>query len=370
MPAKSSPCYDIRTLQFRLKDKHAGVLREKAIAVNLVWNYCNELAFRVLEREQRFLKKYDYHAFTAGAGKDLGLHSQTVQAVYEEYATRRAQFHKAKLRWRASFGVRRNLGWIPFKASALRYRNGQLFFSGINTPLSLWDSYGLAAYDVVSGNFAEDARGRWYLNVVVKIARGPRNASARAVGIDLGLTHPAVTSDGQRADSARWYRQMETHLALAQRANKKDRVRAIHAKIKARRKDALHQFSTALVRQYGALFVGNVSSQSQIKTGRAKSALDAGWGLLRTLLQYKCDSAGAWFEDTNEAYSTVTCSVCNKRTGPSGLEGLRIREWTCTECGEPHDRDVNAARNILALGLERLAGGIPALPAFQAAAVG
>ena len=352
------PCYDTRTLRLRLKDKHASVLREKAVAVNQVWNYCNALAARVLEREQRFLKKYDYHAFTAGAGKELGLHSQTVQAVYEEYATRRAQFHKAQLRWRKSFGTRRNLGWVPFKASALRYRNGQLFFSGIDKPLRLWDSYGLSSFDIVSGNFAEDARGRWYLNVVVKIARGPRNTSARVAGIDLGLTHPAVTSDGQRADTARWYRAMEERLARAQRANKKQRVQALHAKIKARRKDALHQFSTALVRQYGALFIGNVSSQSQLKSGRAKSALDAGWGLLRTMLQYKCDSAGVWFEEVNEAYSTVTCSVCNKRTGPSGLEGLRIREWACMECGKHHDRDVNAARNILALGLERLAGGI------------
>ncbi len=62
--------------------------------------------------------------------------------------------------------------------------------------------------------------------------------------------------------------------------------------------------------------------------------------------------------EVNEAYTTVTCSVCNNRTGPKGLEGLRIREWSC-ECGVTHDRDINAAKNILAVGHGRLAGGIP-----------
>ena len=79
------------------------------------------------------------------------------------------------------------------------------------------------------------------------------------------------------------------------------------------------------------------------------------------MLQYKCDDAGVWFEEVDEKYSTVTCSVCKKRTGPTGREGLRIREWTCLECGAHHDRDVNAARNILAVGRDRLAVGIPVL---------
>ncbi len=86
-------------------------------------------------------------------------------------------------------------------------------------------------------------------------------------------------------------------------------------------------------------------------------------------LQYKCDDAGVWFDEVNEAYSTQTCSVCNSRTGPKGLEGLGVREWTCSECGTTHHRDRNAARNILAAGHRRLAVGIPVLPA-QAAAYG
>jgi len=96
-----------------------------------------------------------------------------------------------------------------------------------------------------------------------------------------------------------------------------------------------------------------------VKTNKAKSVLDAGWSTLKTMLEYKCDHAGIIFEEINEAYTTVTCSCCKKRTGPTGQEGLRIRDWSCPECGASHDRDVNAAMNILALGHERLAVGIP-----------
>jgi transposase len=95
----------------------------------------------------------------------------------------------------------------------------------------------------------------------------------------------------------------------------------------------------------------------------AKSVLDAGWSTFRTMLQYKCDDAGVWFDQIDEAYSTQTCSACEARSGPKGLKGLGIREWSCSACGAVHDRDVNAAKIILARGLARLAGGITSLSA-------
>ena len=93
----------------------------------------------------------------------------------------------------------------------------------------------------------------------------------------------------------------------------------------------------------------------------AKSVLDAGWSTFRTMLRYKCDDAGAWFEEVDEAYSSQTCSACLARSGPKGIAGLGIREWSCVHCGAVHDRDINAARNILAAGHGRLAEGIPCL---------
>ena len=148
---------------------------------------------------------------------------------------------------------------------------------------------------------------------------------------------------------------------MAQRAHKKSLVKALHAKIKNRRKDELHKFSTKLVQEYGAIFVGNVSSSKLIKTRMAKSTLDAGWSSLKTMLEYKSAYAGGIFEEINEAYTTQTCSCCGSiaTSSPKGRIGLRIREWTCSDCGSVNDRDLNAAKNILALGHERLAGGIP-----------
>ena len=120
-----------RVLRLRIKDKHAAHLLAQSREVNQVWNYSQDLALKVLARENRFMSAYDMAAYTKGAAKEgLSLHSQTVQAVSEEYCTRRKQFKKAKLRWRVSHGSRRSLGWIPLKASALSYRNGQVHYQG------------------------------------------------------------------------------------------------------------------------------------------------------------------------------------------------------------------------------------------------
>jgi putative transposase len=358
----SLPATSTRVLRLRLKDKHAAALGRLAYHVNQVWNFCNELSARIFERERRFPSSYELDRYTAGATREgLPLHSQTVQAISAELVTRRRQYGKVKLRWRVSGGARRSLGWIPFKASALHYRNGQLWLGGM--ALSLWDSYGLSNYTLGAGCISEDARGRWYLNLTVRVERRSKPAAdgvAAAVGIDLGLKDFAVTSDGDWFEAQRCYRALEPALAVAQRARKKVRVKAIHAKIAARRKDRLHQLSTQLVRRYDAIFIGNVNAQAMTQTRMAKSVLDAGWSAFRTMLQYKCDDAGVWFDEVNEAYSTQTCSACGARGGPQGLEGLRIREWTCA-CGARHQRDVNAAKNILAAGRGRLAEGIPVL---------
>jgi putative transposase len=362
MPRYAPPDQTVstRVLRLRLKDRHASWLRDLAFHVNQVWNYANELGYKVWQRERRFISAVEFDRYTAGATKEgLPLHSQTVQAITQELVTRRKQFRKVRLRWRVSSGSRRSLGWIPFKASAIRYRNGQVHFMG--RALSLWDSFGLRQYELGTGNLCEDARGRWYLNVTVKVPRPAPGTAGRAVGIDLGLQDFCATSDGQKIEAHRFYRDLEPALAVAQRARKKQRVKALHARVANRRKDALHQFSTTLVREYGAIFVGNVNASALARTGMAKSVLDAGWSAFRTMLQYKCADAGVWFDEVNEAFSTQTCSCCKRRTGPKGLEGLGIREWTCAACGASHHRDTNAAMNILAAGHGRLAGGMPAL---------
>lgn len=342
-----------RVLHLRIKDKHAKHLLEQSREVNQVWNYCQETSLKILARERRFCTGYDLDQLTSGATKEgLSLHSQTLQAVSAEYCTRRRQFKKTKLRWRVSHGSRRSLGWIPVKASALTYRAGQVHYQG--AALSLWDSFGLADYQLRSGSFSEDSRGRWYLNVTVDAKHPAKTVGTSSVGIDLGLKDLAALSNGQTVEVQQFYRDLEPALAVAQRAGHKGRTKAIHAKISNRRKDFLHKLSTRLVKEHGAIFIGNVNAAGLAKTNMAKSVLDAGWSMFRTQLQYKGDSAGSWVREVNEAYSTQECSCCHARTGPKGLAGLGVRQWTCSVCQFEHVRDTNAAKNILARGLLEL----------------
>lgn len=159
------------------------------------------------------------------------------------------------------------MGWIPFKVRTIRYRGGQIYFAGCW--LSLWDSYGLSSFELRAGNFSEDSRGRWYLNISVPSAQrigDERNKptaqsipdrSVPSLGIDLGLKTFAAFSDAALSpiEAERFYGDLEPVLARAQRAGHRNRARAIHAKITNRRKDFLHKLSTHLVKANGALFV-------------------------------------------------------------------------------------------------------------------
>ena len=352
----------MKTLKLRIKDQHCKVLNQMASEVNYVWNYVNDLCFKNLQRKQQFLSAYDIAKYTKGTSKECHLHSQTVQAVTEEFVIRRKQFKKAKLKWRVSNkkSARRSLGWIPFKKVAVKYANGYVQYGKYQ--FKLWDSYGLSKYQIKTGSFVEDSRGRWYVCLVVDNVPQIKSHGKTSIGIDLGLKDLATCSDGVKLKAPKIYRQYEQKLGIAQRAKNKKRVKAIHAKIKYIRQNMLHQFSHKLVTKHAAIFVGNVNAKALAQTKLAKSVLDASWSMFRIMLKYKCENAGVWFEEVNEAYTTQTCSCCGSRySSPKGRAGLGIREWQCMECGILHDRDINSALNILALGHERLGGGISVL---------
>lgn len=110
-----------KTLKVRVRDKHAKQLNAMACSVNFVWNYINDLSARSIKERGKFLSAYDIHPYTKGAGKELGLHSQTLQCIASEYVTRRKQFKKYKLNWRKSGGVRRSLGWVPINTGQAKW---------------------------------------------------------------------------------------------------------------------------------------------------------------------------------------------------------------------------------------------------------
>lgn len=223
----------------------------------------------------------------------------------------------------------------------------------------LWDSYGINKYSVRTGSFVEDSRGRWYVCLVVDSPKQDKPTATKAIGIDLGLKDVATCSDGTVISNPKFYRNYEQKLGIAQRARNKKRVRALHAKIANCRKDHLHKASTLLVKENALIVVGDLSASKLVKTKMAKSVLDTGFSALKTMLKYKCENAGVLFEEVSEKFTTQICSCCGEITSssPKGRTDLRIRVWEC-ECGSINHRDLNSAKNILALGHERLAVGI------------
>jgi putative transposase len=379
-----------KTLKQRIKDKHINALLTLARETNFVFNYVNNLSYEHTRRTGKFFSAFDIANYTKGcAGKYLGedklkLHSQTVQAISEQYVQSRKQFKKSKLNWRVSNreSSRYSLGWIPFKSSGIQVQHGQIKYGGIW--FSIWDSYKIDNYKdkIKSGCFVEDSRGRWYVSLVVEVETKEKievtqiNKDKTIAG-DLGYKTYATITNGTthvKIEATKNYRQWEDKLAIAQRAKKKDREKSIHIKIKNKRKDELHKLSSQLVKENQAIFMGNISAEKLAKSNKDKSkkdkklnkkemnksAYDAGFSMVRSMLEYKCNIAGIYYLNIDESYTTQTCSCCGARNGPKGSAGLGIREWTCA-CGTTHDRDINAAINILVRGHAHLAGGISIL---------
>lgn len=383
-----------KTLKLRIKDKHSKVLLSLAREVNFVWNYINDLSYNYFKKEKKFLSAFDLNIFTTGSTEKqldkntlgLNLHSQTIQAINEEFVVRRKQFKRYKLNWRVSDKnkSRYSLGWIPFKSIAIKYINGQIKYRG--KFFSFWDSYNLSNYidKIKNGCFVEDARGRWYLCLTVKVFDKDtenniklrnqsikksllektkeelfKDKSNKNIGIDLGLKNFCVLSNGDKYNTNNNYRLLEAKISAAQRAKNKKLIRNLHTKVKNKRNDEQHKLSSKLVQLYDSIFVGNVSPSKLAKTKMAKSVLDKGWSQFRNMLKYKCEYAGNYYEEVNESFTTQTCSHCGiiSNNSPKGRKGLGIRVWTCS-CGQEHDRDVNSAKNIFAVGHGRLAEGI------------
>ncbi|MFE9325236.1 RNA-guided endonuclease InsQ/TnpB family protein [Nocardia sp. NPDC006982] len=213
--------------------------------------------------------------------------------------------------------------------------------------------------DPSSVTVIKDAAGRYFASFVVQVDDEPLPTVGTEVGIDLGLSTFAVLSDGTVIESPRFFRRAERRLRKAQQAlsrkqkgsnnRAKARVKfaAAHAKVAATRRDWAHKHSTTIIRENQAVYVEDLCVTGLARTKLAKSVHDAGWGLFVRLLREKAARCGRHFGKVNRFFpSSRLCSVCGVVSGP---KPLNIREWTCV-CGAVHDRDLNAAINILAAG--------------------
>src|SRR5271155_2518124 len=344
--------HSIRTLRLKVRTEEYAWLNEAAIEVNDAWNFANATSYkaaRPFAGPSKWLTAFDLDKLTAGATAHYErIGSGTIQRINAEFATRRKQFKRAKLRWRPSRGSRRALGWIPFKATQLKRKGKSLRFSG--KAFRVFEQELLENARWKSGCFAQDSVGDWWLCLPVEYAVAQVPAPKDAVGLDLGLKDTVATSEGDKLEAGHFYRSIEQKIANAQRRGHKRQAKRLHRTAARRRKDALHKFSRTVVNEYQRVVIGDVSSLKLAKTRMAKSVLDAGWGMLKAQLQYKCQQAGRCVFIVSERNTTRTCSSCKALTGPSGLDMLDVRTWKCSECGDTHDRDVNAARNILSAG--------------------
>ena len=346
----------IAVYRYRVKSL-TGLLNKQARAVNFVWNYCNETQKYALRWNKRWPTGFDLNGLTAGSSKELGLHSGTVNAVCEQYAKSRSQKKRPFLRWRG----KKSLGWVPLKGRDLK-REGDAFRFAGNT-FRVFNSRTLPDGKIKDGtSFSQDRRGNWYLNICIDVADTEARAPMRGVGIDLGLKDFAALSTGEKIGNPRHLRQLADKLAVAQRAGKKRQVTNIHARITNSRRDFHHKLAHRIVREFDYIAVGNINAARLAKTSMAKSVLDAGWSSFRSMLAYKAVKHGAWYQEIDERFTSQACSSCGSLpdSRPKGIACLGIREWQCSDCGAMHDRDVNAAKNILRVGHHSPVEGITA----------
>jgi putative transposase len=340
----------ILTYRYRIKDattaKHLSALAER---VNTLWNRCRHEQAIVTNHYDpngpnlRWPSHYDLVRHFTGHAHDCDLHSDTINRVAATFVQSR-DTHKKNPKRRG----RKSLGWVPFIPRAAKVENDTVTY--MKQAYRFWRSRPVGG-KIKTGGFVADARGRWYVTFQCEVATAQTTNTSK-IGLDLGCIDLATGTDGRKIVNPRWFAKHENALAVAQRVRNKKRVKAIHAKIVNCRKHHLHVESTKLVQEFGRIVVGDVNAKQLAQTRMAKSVLDASWSAFRGMLRYKCQKAGVRYEEASERYSTRACSACGSLSGPKGVSALGIRQWVFCDCGADHDRDVNAALNILA-GAER-----------------
>ena len=209
--------------------------------------------------------------------------------------------------------------------------------------------------------------GKIYASILVQINSNLKSLTGNMVGIDLGLKDLFILSNGQVINNPKFFRENQTELKKAQqhlsrkqkgsnRRNKQRiKVAKLHEKVKNKRNNFLHEVTTALVNNYDVICIEDLNVAGMIKNHcLSKSIQDASWSTFTTMLNYKCNWYGKTLVKIDRFYpSSKTCSSCGYKL--SELD-LSIREWQCPDCNSKHDRDLNAAKNILAKGYLDLTG--------------
>jgi putative transposase len=225
---------------------------------------------------------------------------------------------------------------------AFSMRGGELRLAKISTPLWYvwsWPDVDVTTLDPAMAIVSRESDGRWYVTFTIDTDAPESLAeTGRAVGVDLGVTDFAVTSDGERTANPR-------HLEPKAAA----KVARAHRKIRNARSDFLHRTSIRLVREHDVIVIEDLNVVGMVRNRHLARAISGcGWGEFRRQLDYKCQRYGRRLVVIDRWYpSSKTCSACGHLLASLSLS---TRHWRCPSCGARHDRDINAAKNILAAG--------------------
>ncbi|MDX2273334.1 MAG: RNA-guided endonuclease TnpB family protein [Cyanobacteriota bacterium] len=281
-----------------------------------------------------------------------------------------ANFFDGRIRY-PRFKRKHNGGSAEFTKSAFKYRSpqrdgvldGQLYLAKCEDPLPVvWSRALPDGVDPSTVTVKLDPSGRWFVSLLVNdptVEALP--VTDGAVGIDAGLTSLVTLSSGEKISNLRHFhkhrrklKQVQKFLSRKQKGSKnrdkaRHKVARQHAKIADSRKDFLHKLSTRLVRENQTIVVEDLAVQNMVKNHKlANSIADAGWGELVRMLGYKCTWYGRTLVKIDRWFpSSKRCGHCGYIVASLPLD---IREWECSHCQTVHDRDINAARNILAAG--------------------
>jgi putative transposase len=288
-----------------------------------------------------------------------------LNTAYRNFFAKRAKFPRYRRK-----GMNQS---VCFTQMGFRYRDGEIILAKMDAPLNVVWHRPLPGHPS-SVTVILEATGDWYLSCVVDFEPEVMpQAGNNAIGIDLGLNHFVVLSDGEKIDNPRHFRKAERRLACEQRrlARKKKgsknrekakrKVARAHARVRRARADFHHKLSRRIISENQVICVENLSVKGMARTKLAKSIADAGWSSFIDMLKYKAKWYGRELIQIDRfAPTTRTCSGCGV---VHGQKELSVREWTCEDCGAEHDRDVNAAINIMVAGTATAVCGASVRPA-------
>jgi putative transposase len=345
----------MKTYQYRIKDaSRRNFLRSISRNVNHVWNLAKTTRDKHFKFTGKYLSAYELQKLIKLPEFEGG--TAIVQQTIYQYVQSSIDSKKPTLRSRS---YKKNLDWIPCTNQSIRkldLQTGDFKFMG--QKFRIWYDRSIRG-SIRTVSFSQDAQRRWYVNFVCE-DNIILPHSIGQIGIDLGCKTQIACSDGMKYSRENFTFKYAEKLAKAQRAKKKKQTRKIYSKIHNKRKDFNHKATTEICNNSEKIVVGDITTKQltakKKNKGLTKSLLDASHYEIKSMLKYKSIRRSIDFELSSEKFSTITCSDCLQKTGPKGLSNLRVREWVCSNCGVHHDRDVNAAKNILSFSLRGIVG--------------